>query len=235
MQFKLATTLVAGLASLALAPRFASAQTTYGRTYERTTEGWQLTTTMSRQAYPSHVMSPMGAQLLIGGGVGDFTGETIQRVTDTGGAWLVRLVVGTRTLFGAEASYVGEAREIDALGLARDSVLVRNGFEGAIRLNLPFTQDQYLIGPYIFGGLGWNRFDIVNSARNTSSIRDGDDIFVVPFGAGLNVSVGQFALDTRITFRPAFDDELIGSRGPAESRTESLDSWAFTAALGAEF
>ncbi len=181
------------------------------------------------ELYPSFGMS-----LSVGGGVSDFVDNDVEDVTDTGGAWDARLVIGTRSFIGLEAAYVGTAADMDALGLDDDAVLTGNGVEGLVRLNV----GRYAFQPYIVGGVGWTRYDVVNEDFNTSSIEDQDDVVTVPIGAGFNARLGGgFILDGRFTYRAVFDDNMFDTalNDTNDTGGPDLDNWAATAHVGYEF
>ena len=54
--------------------------------------------------------SKFGWAFLAGGGFQDFTKNVMRAQTNTGGAWNLRLVGGTKSIVGFEAAYVGSAR-----------------------------------------------------------------------------------------------------------------------------
>src|SRR5215831_9730674 len=60
--------------------------------------------------------SVYGVAIMAGGGVTDFTEGATRSETSTGGSWTARLAFGTRSILGFEASYIGGANNINALG-----------------------------------------------------------------------------------------------------------------------
>ncbi len=177
---------------------------------------------------------PLGiASIHVGGGVANFTRDEIRDLTDVGGYWDARVVLGTRSIIGVEASYVGAAQNIEALGLDSDATLIRNGVEGALRLNLPFNpRGSVLVEPYAFGGAGWSRYNLVNEDFNTSNVRDEDDVFTVPLGVGLSTGARGFLFDARFTYRPTFGDDLVQN---PDGSTADLQNWTAGASIGYEF
>jgi hypothetical protein len=145
--------------------------------------------------------SRFGMSIMLGGGVSDFTNSAITSNTGTGGAWDLRLVFGTRLWFGGEVAYVGAAQSINNLGLASSSTLVRNGIEGVLRINAPLHAGQTLLEPYIFGGVGWNLYD-VNASTATADLNVSDNTLSVPAGTGFTVGYQGFMADIRGTYRP---------------------------------
>lgn len=146
-----------------------------------------------------------GIGLSLGGGVSGFTGDTLRATTDDGGTWGARLSLGTRLPVGVEVAYVGSAQSIDALGLDSSSILVANGVEGVLRLNLLENNAQ----PFVFVGLGWRRYSLVNSDENTSDVSERDDVLEVPMGAGVAWTYSGLLLDARGEFRYADQEDLV--------------------------
>jgi hypothetical protein len=179
------------------------------------------------KGYPASVM---GAGILIGGGVQDFSRSNIRGMTDTGGFWSARLIAGTREFLGLEAAYIGSAQSINALGLSNDAVLVSNGVEGALRINIPIvSRGGGLVEPFAFGGVGWSRYHIARSTTNTSDLANNDDLLAIPYGAGIAFASHGFMADARFTYRSTFYNDLLQSSGGA------LDNWSAGAQLGFEF
>ncbi|MDP2340426.1 MAG: hypothetical protein Q8O67_05685 [Deltaproteobacteria bacterium] len=182
------------------------------------------------------LITPAGVYGFLGGGVSNFTESSPESATQVGGYWDARVGIGTRSILGAEVAYVGSARDISALGLASDAVLISNGLEGVARLNVPITptNTDVLIEPYTFGGVGWNRFDVASASPNTSSIEDVDNVMTVPLGIGLAVGFSGLTLDARATYRHTLGSDLVASSSSSFSDS-SLNSLGLGAALGFEF
>jgi hypothetical protein len=197
--------LTAGLL-LAAAPRVGSAQ------------GW-------RDAGSRDLLTPLGEYFLVGGGVTDFSKDATKDRFDTGGAWDVRLGIGSRYYVGAEAAYVGAA--LNAKGAGPD--LRMNGAEGVVRVQYPYASGRWLVEPFAFGGLGWSHLTLNNAAPG---VKDSDEIGVVPFGAGVTLAYDRFLIDARFTYRTTFNEDLALGAGQA---TPSLERWAVGASLGYEF
>lgn len=180
-------------------------------------------------------ITPFGMAISAGGGVTDFIDNDAEDMTEIGGAWDVRLALGTRSWIGLEAGYIGSMADIAALGLDPDAALMSNGLEGLVRVNL----GTFAIQPYAVGGIGWSRYELVNDDFNTSSVNDEDDVLTVPVGAGLSTYLGRgeagaFMLDARFTYRAAFREDLLDP-GTGNEEQEDLDNWAATLRLGYEF
>jgi len=177
-----------------------------------------------------HEHGPLGAGLLVGGGVQDFTGDNARAATGTAGFWNARMVFGTRQIVGFEAAYVGSAQSINMLGLDSDAMLLSNGAEGAVRVNLPVSRTAYsLVEPFGFVGAGWSRYHVANTPVNTASVAPNDDILAVPYGAGLAVGYRGFMADARFTYRSTFYNDLLRTSGGR------LDNWTAGGQVGFEF
>lgn len=172
-------------------------------------------------------LTPGGVIVMVGGGVTHFTSQAVRRFTDVGGAWDVRVLFPSRLFVSGELAYVGSAQGIDALGLDADATLISNGIEATLRLNIL----PGMVQPYVFGGIGWRYFDIVNTAVNDSAIANDDHVGVLPMGAGVMARFDRLILDGRGTFRVAFDDEMFGL-GPGEGG--NMHTWAAELRVGAE-
>jgi hypothetical protein len=172
--------------------------------------------------------SNIGLAVMAGGGITDFTGG---KDTTVGGSWDVRALVGTRTWLGFEASYIGGANPIKALGLSGNSKLVRNGVEAAVRAQLPLYHHITLLEPYVLGGVGWNSYRVTYVNTYSSSITtSGDNTLAVPFGVGFMVGYKGFVVDLRTTIRPTFRQTILGSQGAT-----GLTNWDTGAMIGFEF
>lgn len=241
---------------LLLLPVVASAQTyenTYGGSayggsmYGGATYGVQPTykqetevNVMPRETAPAELKveeeaGPMdfvgGAALTVGGGVVDFTDGDARDITDVGGLWEARLGIGHRYMVGAEVAYVGTAQDISVLGLDNDALLLSSAIEGVARVNI----GNWTVQPFIFGGVGWANYDIINEDFNTSSISGDDNMVTVPVGGGLAGHISGFLVDGRFTYRPTFDDDLFNLSSLGVNDTATLDTWQASLRVGYEF
>ena len=188
----------------------------------------------------THLLSGFGTSVQVGGGVFGFSDPDTVDFMDPGGSWTARLVFGTRMPLAIEAAYIGTANNISALGLDDSAFLLSNGVEGTVRWNIIST----LLGgsidpgfghidPYVFGGVAYRRYSLMNEDFNTSSVNDNDNVGEVPFGGGLAWMMGGFALDVRGEYRVAFSDhDLFGDVG---REGHELNTWNASARLGWEF
>jgi hypothetical protein len=211
----------------------------------------QTTTTTTTTGYPPPVVQPgstamgeeqyerpwyetMGIGLSVGGGVDDFVGDAMRDTTSIGGSWNVRMTFGTHLPLAAEASYIGSAQSINALGLDDDAVLVGNGLQGALRLNvLP----KFAVQPFLYGGAAWRHYDLTNTNFNTSDVRDSDDVFEVPVGVGIAGYIMGFMADVRAEYRGAWGSDLIPNLRGGDDNTiiGEADRWGVNASIGASF
>lgn len=178
--------------------------------------------------------SRAGFGLTAGGGVQGFTGSTMRNTTNDGGNWDVRAAFGTRLPITLEASYLGSAQQINALGLDSNALLVGNGVQGNLRINA--TTGSIPLQPFLFGGVAWRRYQLQNTDTNTSDVIGEDDVLEVPLGIGVAYKVGGFLLDARGEYRPSFYSNLVPDSGTnAFSDPASLDRWGVNANIGVEF
>jgi hypothetical protein len=176
-------------------------------------------------------VAPKGFGVQVGGGVTGFTRRDARDRFGTGGYWDARAVLGTDSFVGAELAYVGSAREISASGLTGNAALLGNGAEAVARANLPLWAGALRVEPFLFGGVGWTYFNIVNSDTNASNIKDHANALTIPFGAGVGLAYAHFIVDARFTYRAVFDDKLV----PTTSN-DSLDlqNWSGGLTVGYE-
>ena len=174
-----------------------------------------------------------GIGVALGGGVSGFTNETLRDTTDDGGSWGVRVAVGTRSPIAFEAEYIGSAQDISALGLDNDAILVGNGVQGALRVNLL----DYNVQPFLFGGLAWRHYDITNADFNTSAIAGSDDVLEVPMGAGVAFKYAGLMFDARGEYRYADQEDLVPEFTPSglDDGAGSMHRWGANANVGVAF
>jgi hypothetical protein len=196
-------------------------------------------------AYPAHVtdmppppaherwwpMSQIGVGLFAGGGVTDYTNSVARNQTNTGGSWTARITAGTRGFVGVEGSYIGGANTVVGLGNS-NATLVRNGLEGALRINIPIYAQSTLLEPYISGGAGWNSYHVTNySSRASASFTSGTDNTVsIPLAAGFTVGYRGFLADLRYTIRPTYDQNIFLTQS-----SSALSNWDAGGMIGYEF
>ncbi len=166
-----------------------------------------------------------------GGGVTEFTQTGTRSVTQVGGSWDVRMAFWTRRLLGVEISYVGGANVIYGLGLVGSTKLIRNGIEGALRLNAPVSRRDTLFEPYVAAGAGWNGYRITNVMTTTASVRPTSaNTFTVPLAIGFALCHKGVVVDGRYTVRPTYRQTTLRDEG-----SDGLTNWDVGAIVGYEF
>jgi hypothetical protein len=173
-----------------------------------------------------NLMTRYSGYFLAGGGVTDYFSQAVKDQLGTGGSWDLRLGFGNRSYLGAELAYVGSARKAGSLG----SDLFTNGAEAVMRVQYPWSDGEWLVEPFAFGGVGWTHFQITDAT--TAAMASSDDVFVMPVGGGVTLGYDHLLLDTRFTYRHTFDAKLIRD---ADGSAAEMNSWAITAAIGYRF
>lgn len=174
--------------------------------------------------------SAVGFAFLFGGGYTDFTNQRLRDATSAGGDWAARLVVGTHSIVGFEAAYVGSARSIQPLGLSTNADLVSSGGQGALRLNIPIIAGDMLIEPYGFAGIGFAHYWITNYSRSTlSDLSASDNIMTVPVGGGIAFAHRALMVDVRGSWVPTYYNNLLTTTGG------NLNTWGVNGNIGVAF
>ena len=176
----------------------------------------------------------IGYGLSLGGGVSGFVGDVLRDATSVGGSWDVRLVAGTKQYLALEASYIGSAQSINAIGLDDDAILVGNGLQAALRVN--FLRDYY-VQPFILGGAAWRHYELSDVVINVSDVTDTDDVFELPVGVGLAGYISGFMADIRAEYRFAWGSDLVPNIEDLDEGAvaSGMDRWGVTANVGMEF
>lgn len=179
------------------------------------------------------LISRIGIGVSLDGGVGGFTDSDVSdTLLNRGqGVWGLRMTLGTHTPLGLDLAYVGTINSIDSLADS-DADLVGTAVESALRWNI---LPHYKWNPYIFGGAGWQHYDITNAtfSRADEGIADSDDLAIFPMGAGVSYrDTSGLTVDLRGTFRLAQDSNFI--IGPTGDDVD-LHTWEANASLGYEF
>ena len=175
--------------------------------------------------------SRIGMEATVGAGAIGFIDESARNATQTGASWDARLLVGSRLPIALEGAYIGSVQNIQALGLNTDSLLLGNGVEGTVRVNLTSARIQ----PYLFGGVGWTHYQLTHTVANTSSISDKDDIGTLPLGGGVSARVGRAViLDIRGTYRATFADDMMKATS-LNGNSSSMQTWNGAGRVGFEF
>jgi len=184
-------------------------------------------------AKPQGPPSRIGIEAAVGAGAIGFTDGSTRGFTNTGTSWDARMIFGSRSPIAIEAAYVGSAQGISALGLDNDALLVGQGAEGNLRLNLTTRRVQ----PYLFGGIGWTRYNLERTTTSTSSVRAADDVGTVPMGVGITARLTRsFFIDARGTYRYTFYDNMLDVASSSAGLGDApLQTWNASGRLGFEF
>jgi hypothetical protein len=141
---------------------------------------------------PRARFSPDNWSVGVGGGVGHFARGAIGSDTSVGGAWDVRVGVGTRRYAAFEAQYVGTEQSSD-LAFLNDPNFVTHQLTAAFRLN--FTRIRFQ--PFLYGGAGWAWLH----ARIPHAVPAGTVTFnesvnggTFPLGGGITGYLGKHAM-----------------------------------------
>jgi len=167
-----------------------------------------------------------GIAVTLGGGPEGFASPS-NTGTDTGGGWNVRATIGTKSLLGFEASYFGSAQPIDALGLDPNAVLLGNGLQGSMRLNLT---RQYDVGLFLLGGMAWRHYSLSNVDTNTSDVTDSDNVLELPIGAGVQYVYRGFLFDARAGYRFTQYGNMM-----ATASNSDMSRWGVQGNIGYQF
>jgi hypothetical protein len=172
----------------------------------------------------------IGMALHLGGGLDDFSGDTMRNTTGVGFGWTARVLFGTHSIIAGELSYIGSAQAVDRFGLSGRSTLYGNGAQADVRLNMTTA---YFLQPFLYGGVAWRHYSLSTGSTNTSDISDSTDTFEVPFGAGIATYVHEIAFEVRAEYRFAWADHAIvpGPNGNAPL----LDRWGISSSAGIAF
>jgi hypothetical protein len=188
-----------------------------------------------------HLSSGMGISTTLGGGVVQFTNSTMRGTTsDIGGLWDLHLTFGSHLPLALDLAYVGTATSISGLRTGNSATLLGTAAEGTLRWNvLP----NYAWTPYVFGGVGYQRYDVTGGdvTLSDSGMNSSDNLLSVPAGLGF-VWRGNNGLvaDVHGTYRFTWFQDLLLKNGAPITGTSSsdfvkLNNWQASAAIGYEF
>jgi len=186
----------------------------------------------------AHAQDTIGTQVTLGGGVTEFTDQTVRDTTSpAGGMWSLRAALGTHVPIGLEVAYIGTATQIRSLFSAPTSMLVGTTFEADLRLNF---MPHYVIDPYMFGGIGATRYvlDEREFTLASTGVANHDDVMEVPIGAGISYRWAGIVADVRGTFRAVEGSQLVVAENAQRQPINGfapMHSWDATLAIGYEF
>jgi hypothetical protein len=173
----------------------------------------------------SRPLSEVGISASVGTGVLVFSRGAAVATIDPGIAWSAGVIVGSRKSVGFGFSYVGSVHDVDGADLNDAAILVGQGFEGILRVHFMPTEWQ----PYVGIGFAWKHYELLDATSSTYSMRHSDSVVEAPIMVGLVYHRGVLLADVSLSYRPAFDSELMSRGGDA-----SLTSWGISAGVGLE-
>jgi len=192
--------------------------------------------------YEPRLSSGIGVSTILGGGVTGFTDRAMRTTTsDVGGLWDLRVTIGSHLPIALVASYVGTATNINGLPNGNRGTLIGTTAEGAVQFNL---LPHLAFTPYIFGGAGWQRYDVTQThvSLSDSGMNSSDNLLEFPMGGGFAYRSNGFVVDLRGTFRYTTDQNLVLSNPtlfsptvPTSNDFVPMHTWEASAALGYEF
>jgi len=201
----------------------------------RADEAYERPSTYSYAWHEPRLQSDIGVGLTLGGGVSGFTDQTMRDELSSGigGLWDFRVSIGTHVPLGFDVSYLGTAAPVTTVTGIDNGTLVGSTAEGALRWNM---LPHYVIDPYIFAGIGYQRYDLTNVklSQADSGMKDHDNLAEFPMGAGVSVrDPSGFMADVRGTIRAATSSDLVVD--PRTGSNADLHAWEASAAVGYEF
>jgi len=188
--------------------------------------------------YEPGLMSGVGVSAVLGGGVTGFTDRTMRNTTsDLGGMWDLKITIGSHVPLALELGYMGSATNINGLPTGQKGTLIGTTAEAALRYNI---LPHYAWTPYVFGGVGWQRYDVTQATVSLSDggMNDHDNLLEFPVGSGLAYRMQGFVFDLRGTFRATTDNNLVlttPTLNPSSNNFAKMNSWEASAAIGYEF
>lgn len=174
-----------------------------------------------------------GISVVAGGGIEDWFDNTMRDTSNTNGTWAVHGALEVQKYFTLEAGYIGSASMVNAPIGNTSATLVGTTVEALARVS---PMPDAVLSPYAFVGAAWRRYDVSGESFTTSDsgMSDSDDLFQVPFGAGLGYRTSGFLVDARLSFRPSIDGELVVD-DPQDDSYRSLMTWGLSGGVGYEF
>jgi hypothetical protein len=195
----------------------------------------------SYEWHEPQLRSGIGISTTLGGGVTQFTNGTMRgTASDLGGLWGLHVTLGSHLPLALDVAYVGSATHLSGLPTGRQGTLIGSAAEGTLRWNvLP----HFGWTPYVFGGVGWQRYDVTetNVSLSDSGMNDHDNLLNFPMGLGFAWrSRGGLVADVHGTYRYTMYQDLVLKSGvPITDSSHSdfikMNTWEASAAVGYEF
>lgn len=187
--------------------------------------------------------SNIGVGVEVGGGIGGFTDQAMRNVTSSvDGLWSVNVGLGTHVPIGLDLSYMGSAQRINALFGTAHGDLIGTTAEAKLRWNI---LPHEMVNPYIFGGVGWQHYDVTNTTFTLSDagMNNFDNVAEFPMGAGIAFRADSgLTVDLKGVFRAVTDQNLVlkapltGLVGATSSSDYvPMHNWQASLAIGYEW
>ncbi len=176
----------------------------------------------------------IGVGFILGGGIAGYTDQSMRNVltSSVAGLWDARLSLGTHIPLGLDLSYIGQASDMRTFTGQSNGTLIGTTAEAALRWNI---LPHYEWNPYIFAGVGWQRYDLQSMVFATSDtgIKSTDNLVEYPMGAGVSYRDNSGLLvDLRGTFRAVPSSTLVVDPTGVPA---SAHWWEASGAIGYEF
>jgi hypothetical protein len=174
-------------------------------------------------------LGAIGVEAAIGAGVTGFFAQRARALASPGGSWEIRVTMGSRLPLAFEGAYIGSRQNLAMMGLQPNGVILGNGGESNLRFNLT----RGAVQPYVFAGAGWIRYRFSDTKLRTIDGQASENVFQMPFGAGLTVRGHHAFADARATGRFLYNDVLV-DRAETSSSTKlgAVSSWSLIGRVG---
>jgi hypothetical protein len=161
--------------------------------------------------------------LTVGGGVDNFANNSeVNRATNIGGSWNVRLTFGQHYWISGEALYIGSAQTMSGLNL-RSVDVIGNGAQANLRINGTIN---FPVQPFVYSGVAYRHYSLTNTTASFSDIGSADNVLEVPLGVGVAAYFGNLMVDVRGEYRWGFGSDVANN---------TLNRWGTTGNFGFEF
>jgi len=166
----------------------------------------------------------IGVMLTMGLGTGAFSDRSTNDMAGSAVVWSSRALFGSHIPLGLEAGFAASTWGFDTPEGTRGTV---DGQTTDLALHwnvLPHS----LITPYLFGGIGWQRYK-ASEAVGVLGLSRSTEMPGYPLGGGVSYRTERgFVADARATYRSIVTPESLDRLGFA------LSSWEATASIGVE-